>query len=106
MIYFNSRTVLSSGQIVNETTSRSGILSEHEQVSSYSHSKNNLSEFCYKLCKYDNFSPEEKQMAIIQKANSLLGQNLMSILKSMSVFGHVFSYTPSTKESSFVLQER
>ena len=32
----------SSGQIVNDFTSRSGILSEREQVSSFSHPKNNF----------------------------------------------------------------
>ena len=59
----NSRSVPSSGKILKETTSRSGILSEHKQVSSYSHPKDNFSGFSDRLCKYDNFSPRGKTIS-------------------------------------------
>ena len=71
--------MLSPGQIVNETTSRSEILSGHEQVSSYSHRKNNFLGFVIDSVNMTISLPEEKELAIIQKANSLLGQNLISI---------------------------
>ena len=102
----NSRTVLNgSGQIVNETTSRSGILSEHEQVSSYSHSKNNFSGFCYRLCKYDNFSPRGKTIGNKSEGHFIVRLKFDLYLKPVSVCGHVFSYTPSIETSSFVLQK-
>ena len=95
----NSRSVPSSGEILNETTSRSGILSEHEQVSSYSHPKNNFSGFSYRLCKYDNFSPRGKQLAIIQKANSLLGQNLVSIRNLCQFVGMCSATCPALRQA-------
>ena len=95
----------SSGQILNETTSRSGILSEHEQVSSYSHPKNNFSGFSYRLCKYDNFSPRGKTISNNSKGQFIVGSKFGLYLKPVSVCGHVFSYSPSIKASTFVLQE-
>ena len=66
----NSRSVPSSGQILNETTSRFGILSEHKQVSSYSHPKDNFFGFSNRLCKYDNFSPRGKTISNNSKGQS------------------------------------
>ena len=68
-----------SGQIVNETTSRSGIRREHEQVSSYSYPNDNVLGIFLDSVNMTISLPEEKQLAIIQKANSLLSQNLISI---------------------------
>ena len=101
----NSRSVPSSGQILNETTSRSGILSEHEQVSSYSHPKNNFSGFSYRLCKYDYFSPRGKTISNNSKGQFIVGSKFGLYSKPVSVCGHVFSYSPSIKASTFVLQE-
>ena len=101
----NSRTVLNSGQIVNETTSRSGIFSEHEQVSSYSHPKKNFSGFCYRLCKYDNFSPSGKTIGNNSEGQFIVRSKFDLYSKPVSVCGHVFRYTPSTKASSFALQK-
>ena len=101
----NSRSVPSSGQILNETTSRSGILSEHEQVSSYSHPKNNFSGFSDRLCKYDNFSPRGKTISNNSKGQFIVGSKFGLYSKSVSVCGHVFSYSPSIKASAFVLQK-
>ena len=70
--------MLSSGQIANESTSRSGIVSEHERVSSHSHSNNNFWGFVIDSVNMTISLPEEKQLAKVQKANSLLGQNLIS----------------------------
>ena len=101
----NSRSVPISGQILNETTSKSGFLSEHEQVSSYSHPKNNFSGFSYRLCKYDNFSPRGKTIGNNSKGQFIVGSKFGLYSKHVSVYGHVFSYSPSTKASAFVLQE-
>ena len=95
----------SSGQILNETTSRSGILSEHEQVSSYSHPKNNFSGFSDRLCKYDNFSPRGKTISNNSKGQFIVRSKFGLYSKPVSVCGHVFSYSPSIKASAFVLQK-
>ena len=95
----------SSGQILNETTSRSGILSEHEQVSSYSHPKNNFSGFSDRLCKYDNFSPREQTISNNSKGQFIVGSKFGLYSKPVSVCGHVFSNSPSIKASAFVLQK-
>ena len=101
----NSRSVPSSGQILNETTSRSGILSENEQVSSYSHPKNNFSGFSDRLCKYDNFSPRGKTISNNSKGQFIVASKFGLYSKPVSVCGHVFSNSPSIKASAFVLQE-
>ena len=62
----NSRSVPSSGQILNETTSRSGILSEHKQVSSYSPQRIIFLGFLIDSVNMTISLPEEKQLAIIQ----------------------------------------
>ena len=95
----------SSGQILNETTSRSGILSEPKQVSSYSHPKDNFSGFSDRLCKYDNFSPRGKTISNNSKGQFIVGSKFGLCSKPVSVCGHVFSYSPSIKASAFVLQE-
>ena len=86
---FNSRTVPSSGQIVNETTSRSVIVSGHEQVTSYSHPKNNFSGFCYRLCKYDNFSPRGKTIGDNSKGQFIVRSKFDLYSKPVSVSGYV-----------------
>ena len=102
----NSRTVLHSEQIVNKSPVRSGILSEHEQVNSYSHSKNNFLVFVIDsvnttvslLEKKTVRNNSEGQFTVTCRSES----DLYS--KPVSVCGHVFSYMPSTKASSLVLQ--
>ena len=101
----SSRSVPSLGQILNETTSRSGILSEHEQVSSYSHPKNNFSEFSDRLCNYDNFSPRGKTISNNSKGQFIVGSKFGLYSKPVSVCWHVFSYSPSIKANAFVLQK-
>ena len=59
----------SSRQIANETTSISGTLSEHERVSSYSHPMNNFLGFVIDSVNMTISLPEEKQLAVIQKAD-------------------------------------
>ena len=49
----------SSEQIVNETTSRSGVISEHEQLSSFSHPKNNVMGFVIDSVNVTISFPEE-----------------------------------------------
>ena len=95
----------SSGQILNEITSRSGILSEHEQVSSYSHPMNNFSGFSDRLCKYDNFSPRGKTSSNNSKGQFIVGSKFSLYSKPVSVCGHEFSYSPSIKASAFVPQK-
>ena len=82
-----------------------GILSEHEQVSSYSHPKNNFSGFSDRLCKYDNFSPRGKTISNNSKGQFIVGSKFGLYSKPVSVCGHVFSDSPSIKASTFVLQE-
>ena len=76
---------------------RSGILGEHEQVRSYCHPKNNISGFCYRLCKYENFSPRGKTIG-----NNSEGQlnirskfDLYSKPVSVCTCRYVSSYMPS-----------
>ena len=49
--------------------------------------------------------PEEKQLANNSKGQFIVGSKFGLYSKPVSVCGHVFSYSPSTKASAFVLQK-
>ena len=81
------------------------LVNMNKSVSSYSYSKNNFSGFCYRLCKYDNFSPRGKTVRNNSEGQFFIRSKFDIYSKPVSVCGHVFSYTPSTKASSFALQK-
>ena len=101
----NSRSVPNSWQILNETTSRSGILSEHEQVSSYSHPKNNFSGFSHRLCKYDNFTSMGKTISNNLKGQFIVGSKFWSLFETCVSLWACVQLLAQHKASAFVLQK-
>ena len=87
-----------SGQIVNETTSRSGILSENETV--LTPTKRII--FLGFLIDSVNMTislPEKKKLALIQKASSLLSQNLISVRNLCQFVGMCLATRPAIRQA-------
>ena len=96
---------LAQGQLLMKLLQDQGFLVKHEQDGSYSHPKNNFSGFCYRLYKYDSFSPRGKTIGNNSEGEFIVRSKFDLYSKPVSVCRHVFSYTLNTKASSFALQK-